>query len=60
MSDKRGQLPDDYNLNDEAKVEKKRKSKNIILATVIIGIVLIIIAIVSGYVTFPYGGQGRP
>jgi nitrate reductase NapE component len=60
MSDKRGQLPDNYDLNDEAKVEKKRKSKNILFATVVIGIILIAIAIAGGYITFPDVGKGKP
>lgn len=60
MSDKRGQLPNDYDLNSEAKIEKKRSSRIILFATIIIGIVLIIIALLTGFLTFPDGGQARP
>lgn len=53
MSDKRGQLPDNYDLDEQAQIEKKRRSRIIIFATIIIGIVLIILALFSGFVTFP-------
>ena len=58
MSDKRGQLPDNYDLDEQAQIEKKRRSRIIIFATIIIGIVLIILALFSGFVTFPEAGQG--
>lgn len=56
MSDKRGQLPEGYNLDAEAKMEKKRKSQVILFATIIIGIVLIILALFTGFLTFSDGG----
>lgn len=60
MSDKRGELPKNYDLDGQAKIEKKRKSRIIIFSTIIIGVVLILIAILSGYFTFPNGGTGTP
>jgi flagellar basal body-associated protein FliL len=59
MSDKRGELPKNYDLNEQAQVEKKRKSRVIMFSTIIIGIVLIIIALLSGFVTFPDIGRSH-
>lgn len=62
MSDRRGQLPEGYDLDEQSQVEKKRRSRIILFATIIIGIVLIILALFSGFVTFPDGGveNGNP
>lgn len=55
MSDKRGELPQNYDLDEQAQIEKKRKSRVILFSTIIIGIVLIILALFTGFLTFPNG-----
>lgn len=52
MKEGEEQLPDGYKLDKEAKVEKKRKSSSIIMYVVIIGIVLMIVAVMSGLISF--------
>ncbi len=60
MSDNRGELPKNYDLDGEAKIENKRKTRMIIFSTIIIGVVLILISLLSGFLTFPNGGLGTP